>query len=360
MSDENEPPRPDRDLGESRPIPRRDFLQGALVGAATALTGPLLKAYAADVGAAAQDRPGYYPPQLTGMRGSHPGAFESAHALRDGTKPEAGTDSGEVYDLVVVGGGISGLSAAHFYRAQTSGRARILILDNHDDFGGHAKRNEFQIAGRTLLMNGGTLEIDSPRPYDAAAAGLIKELGIDVAALRKKVEQRDFYRGLGMQPGYFFDQETFGADKLVVGAGVVPAAKLLADAPLSAAARADFVRLIEGNVDYLPGLSSAEKKLRLSKLSYRDFLRDLVKVRSRRARLLSTQVAWGVGGRHRCRVGARCLVVRLSGLPGHEARAGGPFPTWATRLPVTPARAVPKRCIFRMATRPSRASWCGA
>ncbi|MDB6042136.1 MAG: hypothetical protein JWM63_687 [Gammaproteobacteria bacterium] len=270
-----------RDLGEDRPIPRRDFLQGTLVAAAAALTGPLLKAYAADapeVGAGAQGQPGYYPPLLNGMRGSHPGSFESAHARRDGSAPDAGADTGEVYDLVVVGAGISGLSAAHFYRAQTSNRARILILDNHDDFGGHAKRNEFQIGGRTLLLNGGTLEIDSPRPYDAAAAGLIKNLGIDVVALRKKVEHRNFYSGLGLQRGLFLDKETFGADKLVVGVGVVPAAKLLADTPLSERARLDYVRLNEGSVDYLPGLTSDEKKLRLSKLSYRDFLRDLVKV----------------------------------------------------------------------------------
>jgi spermidine dehydrogenase len=148
-----------RSLGEDRAIPRRDFLQGALVGAATALTGPLLKAYGADMDGdvPAQDRPGYYPPLLTGLRGSHPGAFENAHALRDGRPPEPGSNTDEMYDLVVVGGGISGLSAAYFYRARTSPGARILILDNHDDFGGHAKRNEFQIGSRTLLLNGGTL-----------------------------------------------------------------------------------------------------------------------------------------------------------------------------------------------------------
>jgi len=269
----------DRQLGEDRAIPRRDFLQGALVGAATALTGPLLKAYAAeDTDRAAQDLPGYYPPLLTGMRGSHPGSFENAHALRDGLKPEAGIDTGESYDLVVVGGGISGLSAAYFYREQTSKKARILILDNHDDFGGHAKRNEFQIGGRTLLINGGTLEIDSPRPYDAAAAGLIKKLGIDVAALRKKVEHRNFYSQQGLQRGLFFDKETFGADKLIVGAGVVPAAKLLTDAPLSEQARRDYARLNEGSVDYMPGSSSKEKKQRLARMSYRDFLRDVAKV----------------------------------------------------------------------------------
>ncbi len=271
----------DKSLGEDRAIPRRDFVQGVLVGAATALTGPMLKAYAADaadIGSGAQGQPGYYPPLLTGMRGSHPGSFENAHALRDGRKPEPGTDSEEIYDLVVVGGGISGLSSAYFYRAQTSRSVRILVLDNHDDFGGHAKRNEFQIAGRTLLLNGGTLEIDSPRPYDAAAAGLIKELGIDVAALRKKVEHPKFYSEHGLQRGLFFDKETFGADKLVVGVGVIRAAKLLADSPFSDQARLDYARLNEGSVDYMPGLSSDEKKRRLAKMSYRDFLRDVVKV----------------------------------------------------------------------------------
>src|SRR3984957_20408772 len=272
----------DKNLGEDRAIPRRDLIQGALVGAAPALTGPMLKAYAADaadVGAGAQGVAGYYPPLLTGMRGSHPGSFENAHALRDGRKPENGTVVDGVYDLVVVGGGISGLSAAYFYRAQASKGARILVLDNHDDFGGHANRNEFQIGGRTLLRNGGTLEIDSPRPYDAAAAGLIKELGIDVAALRKKVEHRKFYSEHGLQRGLFFDKETCGADKLVVGVGVIRAAKLLEDSPFSAQARADYARLNEGMVDYMADVpSSDEKKRRLAKMSYRDFLRDVVRV----------------------------------------------------------------------------------
>ena len=267
-----------RQLGEDRAIPRRDFLQGMLVGAAAALTGPLCMAYGAEAAdGGAQGLPDY-PPLLTGMRGSHPGSFENAHALRDGRKPDVGVDTGEMYDLVVVGGGISGLSAAYFYRAHTSNSARILILDNHDDFGGHAKRNEFQIGGRTLLLNGGTLEIDSPRPYDTAAAGLIKELGIDVVALRKKIEQRDFYSQHGLQRGLFFDKETFGADKLVVGADVVPAARLLSDAPLSERARQDYARLTEGSIDYMPGMSSDEKKQRLARMSYRDFLKDVARV----------------------------------------------------------------------------------
>ena len=106
---------PTEDLGESRPIARRDFLQGTLVGAASALSGPVLTALAPPANAAvpaAQDRPGYYPPLLNGLRGSQPGSFEAAHALRDGAPVAAAGDTGESYDLVVVGAGISGLSAA--------------------------------------------------------------------------------------------------------------------------------------------------------------------------------------------------------------------------------------------------------
>jgi spermidine dehydrogenase len=135
----------DRMLGMHRNITRRDFLNGMAVGAGGMLASPWLGALlsAQTSPASAQDRPGYYPPTLNGMRGSHPGAFEVAHALRDGTFWErAGkpVETGEEYDLVVVGGGISGLAAAYFYRKQAGPSARILILDNHDDFGGHAKR----------------------------------------------------------------------------------------------------------------------------------------------------------------------------------------------------------------------------
>ncbi|HET9390625.1 MAG TPA: NAD(P)-binding protein [Steroidobacteraceae bacterium] len=298
MSDDRKQPS-DRDLGADRPIARRDFLQGALVAAATTLSGPLLKSYAAEAvgGAAAQDAPGYYPPRLTGMRGSHPGSFEAAHGLRDGQSPGAGADTGETYDLVVVGGGISGLSAAHFFRARTSPDSRILVLDNHDDFGGHAKRNEFELGGRIHLLNGGTLEIDSPRPYAPVPAALIRELGIDVEALSRQVEHPAFYRDLGLKTGVFFDRETFGADRLAVGVGSVPVRQLLAGAPLPRAALDDIERIEEGSIDYLPGLTSDQKKLRLCKISYSEFLRTLVKVDPVTIRYYQTHThgEWGVG-----------------------------------------------------------------
>ena len=269
----------DKALGMDRPIARRDFLNGIAVGIG-ALGAGALSSQAAWAQAAAwpQDQPGYYPPTLNGMRGSHPGSFENAHKLRDGdfwAGAGAPEETGEAYDLVIVGGGISGLSAAHFYRAAKPD-ARILILDNHDDFGGHAKRNEFHLDGKLHLLNGGTLEIDSPRPYSAVAGGLIKELGIEPEALSEACDQEKLYPSLSLHHGVFFDKQTFGVDRLVAGSpsrfdGAIGAsgtwAEFLAKTPLSEVARKDVERIEKARIDYMPGLTSEEKKDRLSRRS---------------------------------------------------------------------------------------------
>jgi spermidine dehydrogenase len=273
----------DKALGLHRKIPRRDFLQGMAIGAGGWIFGglaPELRAAAAQ--AAEQDRTGYYPPARLGMRGSHPGSFEAAHALRDGQPLEkAGTiaDTGETYDLIVVGAGISGLSAAHFFRASASNSSRVLLLDNHDDFGGHAKRNEFRVDGHMHLMNGGTLQIESPRPYGKVAARLMQTLGIDPVALDKACTDKKLYASLGLREAVFFDKETFGADKLVVhrGSDRADTERFLAQAPLSERARRDILRIEHGMEDYLPGLSSAQKKDRLSRISYEHYLLKIVK-----------------------------------------------------------------------------------
>ena len=162
---------------------------------------------------------GYYPPCIDWI------AWESSRIAltrrmlcamaHSGALPGKPVDTGETYDLVVVGGGISGLSAAHFYRKSAGPKARILILDNHDDFGGHAKRNEFRVGKNFRLGFGGTFSIESPAPYSAVAKSVIEELGIDVPSYSKYVD-KGLYRSLGLAPKIFFDKETFAADKLVV------------------------------------------------------------------------------------------------------------------------------------------------
>jgi len=277
--------RSDRELGMDRPISRRDFLNGvrlvaagalvpgrAIGEAVTALEGP------APVGAA-------YPPRLTGMRGSHPGSFEVAHALaREGRSdwgPVREPDP-QVYDLIVVGAGISGLAAAHFYRKHKRD-ARILILDNHDDFGGHAKRNEFSLEGRTIIGYGGSQTLEQPGGYSEVAQQLLREIGIDIPRLAAGYDQ-GFYRRHGLRGGIYFDRETYGVDRVIayelldfsnylpLAPSSVTPQQAVAQMPLSEPARRELLSALlidENRIVDVPAERQAEY---LGGVSYRDFL----------------------------------------------------------------------------------------
>lgn len=263
-------------LGLDRRITRRDFLDGvrlAVLGAAASGPAGLLQGCAgprARSAYAPERQPGYYPPALTGLRGDHPGSFEVAHAVKDGSRGPWGspTDTGERYDLVVVGAGLSGLSAAYFYRQAAGPKARILILDNHDDFGGHAKRNEFQQGGRLLLGFGGTESIERWSEFSRVGKTLLRELGVDLRSLAASYD-RSLYRT--ELPAAFFDRETFGEDKLVPGEGVLPWSEFLPQCP-PGRWRDELAKLHAAPGDYFPGLSGEAKRARLRAMSYSDFL----------------------------------------------------------------------------------------
>ena len=287
-------------------ITRKDFLNGVALAVGSALLKPLdvlaqnsgpdptEREYFLSKGITQND-PGYYPPSLTGMRGSHPGSFEAAHALRDGKRWDAASDAdtGESYDLVVVGGGISGLAAAYFYRQTHGANAKILVLDNHDDFGGHAKRNEFRSG--SVIGFGGTQEIEGWPNWSPQAKGLLRDLGIEPARFEKLYYEHDFRKTHGLKHSIFFDKETFGADAMVNDVGLPSWEAFAARTPLSPRARADLVRFQTREVDYLPGVPKEEKARRLRKMSFQTFLKDHVKVDRQVIDFFRTFVTGGFG-----------------------------------------------------------------
>ena len=287
----------DQRLGMDAQISRRDFLGGAsLVVVGSMLShAPRAEAMATDPSDEAN-----YPPIRTGLRGSHPGSFEVAHALRDGKDwTNASEDSGEKYDLIVIGGGLSGLATAWFYRRETGPDSKILVIENHDDFGGHAKRNEFHIDGKMLVDLGGAEYLEDPSSFPESAQLLLRELGVDTA-LSRDVFDHDLYSSLNLRCGIFFDEKTFGRSSLTAGkAGLdhpssepayvtLPAelsnargdrnavAQFLDGTPLSDIAKEQVLHLFVGDIDYLPSLSREEKIERLRPLNYIEFLRDVV------------------------------------------------------------------------------------
>ncbi len=304
----------DSEQGMRCPISRRDFLNGAAITVGAGLMGgttgvgalasepdgmaaalrsekgadPSAEEYFLSKGIT-QENPQYYPPSLENMiRGENPGSFEAMHLLRDHNFwGNAGsiTDTGESYDLIVIGGGISGLAAAYFFRQSAGPSARILILDNQDDFGGDAKRNEFHTPdGKLLLGYAGTQSIEAPGEYSPQAIGLLRDLGIDVNKFYKDFD-RTLYSSLGLSPAIFFDRETFGVDRLLRGAAVQfeddsePIPELLVDQmPISPEARRDLLRLQNEKINYLPGLAGKQLRDKLIKTSYKEFLLQYAKV----------------------------------------------------------------------------------
>ena len=264
----------DRELGMGQAISRRDLVYGGAALAAAAGVGtPSLAAQDGYAPAAA----GIYPPLKTGMRGFHPGAFEPVHALAFGGQlPPTGESTGEVYDLVVVGGGLSGLAAAYYFRKKAGPKAKILVLDNLDGFGGHAQRNEFEYGGRVLYANAGSSYLVSPSDWSAEAKSILTDLGIAKGDPSDRTDGK-LYSSLGMGDGVFFNKEAYGRDTIARGRISNPTPEFLAQTPLSPKLRDELARLMTGKVDYLAGKTAEEKIALLRSMSYRDYLLNVAK-----------------------------------------------------------------------------------
>lgn len=270
----------DKRIGMQRAITRRDFVQGAAVAAGAALqagalgSSGLANASAAVSAGAQRMTIADYPPVKTGMRGSHPGAYEIAHALaRDGAKFPEPKSTEEHYDLIVVGAGISGLAAAHYYQKRFGADSKILLLENHDDFGGHAKRNEFHQSGEMVLSMGGTHNLEW-WSFSKTVNAFMQEHGVDCKGMRKQMEFA-YGRDAPNSPAMWFDETTYGVNRLVTNFNL--SAKLTTEdidkIPISDAGR-DSLKRFYDSAPSLEDWAEAEAEDLLSSISYPDFLRQ--------------------------------------------------------------------------------------
>jgi len=325
----------ERELREEKDgITRRDFVDGALVGAAGIAAASAIPSYVTGTSTAKAAspkgiRPGYYPPAfrdpLVGQRdkvinramkidGEPVKKAADVHSTKGGPgiHPNRETATGEEYDCVIVGGGASGIAAAKFYQDKYGSDKKILILEQLPDFGGHSKRNEFHTpnaangnADVMALRNGGAVNLDSigtwnkpgpastgiPGSYGQPAVDFLSWAGVDTATATKW--QNGGAAGIPSSYGlyarnYWPSAEFGGVDHCDANRNVGPFANLepntlagwtawLDRTPYSAAAKAGILRVQFTNEDFLanaPGapLTQDQKRAYLTTITYKQYM----------------------------------------------------------------------------------------
>lgn len=271
-------------------ITRRDFLNGVALAAA-----PL----AAEAAPTSSD-----PIALrNGLQGQTDDVNATAHAWRDDPakfRDTAAEVDPEIEDLVVVGAGLSGLAGAHLFRQHAGRPVRMLLLDALDDIGGHARRNEFvSRSGVKLIGYGGSQSLDSPSLFSPAAAGLLKDLGIELERFKTEFFDQGWTERQGLtQSGVFFGHEAWGENRLVRHAKGEATADWLKRTPLSSATQAHLAALFDEPRNVLPTLkTAAARRSALASMTYRDFLSKAWQVDATTLRYFQgdTQGYFGVG-----------------------------------------------------------------
>ncbi len=307
---------------------RRDFLNGMALTILAGMT-PLQVLYGKE--AKIEDfTKEYYPPKWLGLRGSNNASYEFAHMLRDGEKFDfSAIKPKQEYDLVVVGAGISGLAAACFYQNKFGKDKKILILDNHDDFGGHARRNEIELEDGTILSYGGSETFQSPKAlYSKEVVDLLSSLGVDIDELAKRFDV-NFYPDLNLSRGVYFSKAEFGVDKVVNGnprkviCDDIPEEKsngrsieaFIGDFPLNDKDKKDLIALFKSEKDYLKGMDKKQRDEYVAKTSYKKFLEEKVKLSPQAVKFFEGMtddfLALGIDA-------VSCEDARVSFLPGFD------------------------------------------
>lgn len=232
-------------MSDSQKITRRDFLNGTLLASGAALVAAACPFQLM----AAEDWNGY-----SGIgdyaiaNGNTHQVMSDGHMIRDHAfdrNPPPATDTGEMHDCVIVGGGISGLSAALFYLRATGGKKSCLVLENHPIFGGEAKRNEFQVNGQRLIASQGSAMWFPPIP-GSFLQHFYDSVGIDPRQFQYQQNASNIatgvtpYAGDGSNFGFFFGSSFGHPEGLWL---TDPWAKKLEGAPIPEQAKRELVAM---------------------------------------------------------------------------------------------------------------------
>jgi spermidine dehydrogenase len=214
----------------------------------------------------------------------------------------------------VIGGGLSGLASAFFYQQRHGADARVLVIENNDDFGGHARRNEFTASnGRWLIGAGGSWNLDTPAIFSTVVTQMLDDVGVPTERFYEFNDQ-DLYEKMGLGSAVYFDEESWGRSHLTMKSGR-RMEDVLREAPMAFEAKRDLTNLIESPPDYMPGLSDAEKKKNLLDLTYLAFLTDYARVHPDVIKyLFSISSGWWATGIDL--IG--CLEAWVAGYPGFD------------------------------------------
>jgi len=292
----------------SADISRRDFVNGTLVGAGVALLG------AAAPGCTARPKPEAVIDDLwTGYggvgdyatsNGNVASVRDAAHLIRDGltrSMMDDVEDTGEEYDMVIVGGGFSGIGAAYQFHKEHGSDKKCLILENHPVFGGEAKQNEFEVDGHRLFGPQGSNDFGPPDKDDESLiADIYRDTGLpfEYKFAAKNPEKTEVETPLEHYYGMYWEEERYdtgyflgeNADPAWV---INPRKDKLARMPWSDEFKAELNRAFEDKEEYYSG---EDLDRWLDSMSYKELLEDVMGFSSKVTEYFDPVLAISMGG----------------------------------------------------------------
>ncbi|MFE0023799.1 NAD(P)-binding protein [Amycolatopsis sp. NPDC059021] len=185
---------------------------------------------------------------------------------------QAPTSATRAFDLIVIGGGIAGLSAAYYWIADVDRNARILIIEQSARIGGPAIQHTFDVNGQRLISPGGAHELTFPSAFAPAVKSAMSVLGIETKRFYSDTAPTHYLdRGAGGH-GFAFAASVWGRSHLVVYDQSTTAS--FTEAPVALRARPEIAALVSTPTDWLQGRTDNEKLAELRNRSCDQLLRD--------------------------------------------------------------------------------------